>query len=348
MTGVGGDLAWLGSDADAYTGLVKKSKKSKDDALIEMLDELNNGSQYEQVLDVDNVLKYVALNVVASNMDSYLGMNKQNYYLYETDGVFSVLPWDYNMAFGGFGGSEILIDEPTQGALAERPLIAKLLEVDAYKERYHEIISNMLQGYMKQESFDDRVEQLKTLISEHVQADPRPFFSYEEYEESLPILTAFAESSSNHIQQQLDGTIASAGDGSGSGMGPGGGMGGMGQMGGMGSMRPGGGGVPPDQGNGANPTDTPMPADGALQAPPGMQGQNGQAELRNFQQGPFGNGAGGMPGGRGNGMMGRPGDWGFAPASEQGNLQEAIYAGVSVVLLLLACAFVTMFRRKRL
>ena len=103
MTGAGGDLTWLGNDPDSYTGLVMKSKSSNDDILIDMLDELNNGTDYEKVLDVDNVLKYVALNVVASNMDSYLGSNKQNYYLYENNGIFSVLPWDYNMAFGGLG-----------------------------------------------------------------------------------------------------------------------------------------------------------------------------------------------------------------------------------------------------
>ncbi|EGG37278.1 CotH kinase family protein [Paenibacillus sp. HGF5] len=252
MTGSGSDLAWLGSDPDSYTGLVMKSKSSNDDVLIDMLDELNNGTDYEKVLDVDNVLKYVALNVVASNMDSYLGMNKQNYYLYENNGIFSVLPWDYNMAFGGFGGSGILIDEPTQGALAERPLIAKLLEVDEYKERYHAILSEMLEGYMQQDHFEERVAQLQELISEHVKQDPRPFYSYEEYEQSLPTLTSFAEGSMDNIQQQLDGTIPSAGDGSGSGggMGPGGG-GGLRPDG----VRPGGNGMVPDGSTNSNDAD---------------------------------------------------------------------------------------------
>ncbi|WP_249713557.1 CotH kinase family protein, partial [Bacillus cereus] len=26
-----------------------------------------------------------------------------NYYLYEQNGVFLIIPWDYNMSFGGFG-----------------------------------------------------------------------------------------------------------------------------------------------------------------------------------------------------------------------------------------------------
>ncbi|WP_339266013.1 CotH kinase family protein [Paenibacillus sp. FSL K6-1330] len=444
MTGAGSDLTWLGNDPDSYTGLVMKSKSSNDDVLIDMLDELNNGSDYEKVLDVDNVLKYVALNVVASNMDSYLGMNKQNYYLYENNGIFSVLPWDYNMAFGGFGGSSILIDEPTQGALAERPLIAKLLEVDKYKERYHAILSEMLEGYMQQETFNERVAQLQDLISEHVKKDPRPFYSYEDYEQSIPTLTSFVEESTDNIQQQLDGTIPSAGDGSGSGgMSPGGG-GGM-RPGGGGGLVPGGNNSTPqpnsnggtqgnttdtdngtsttpggDGGSGTNgngmlpPNDTPaggtsagktpansngaapepsgdasgssadatsgkaeggpdpdtvptgdepslsvVSAVGSSASPPsaGNQstmpqdpGQNGQGQMPDFPQGQMGNGFGGefggqMQGGRG---MGRPGDWSNGAAEEQGSAKEALYAGVSIVLLLLSCLLVTLYKRKRL
>lgn len=227
MTGTGSDLTWLGNDPDSYTGLVMKSEKSNDDILIDMLDELNNGSDYDKVLNVDNVLKYVALNVAASNMDSYLGSNKQNYYLYEDEGIFNILPWDYNMAFGGFGGSNLLIDEPTQGALAERPLIAKLLAVDEYKEQYHQILREMTNGYLKEDALTARVQELKELISSHVKKDPRPFYSYEEYEQSLPTLISFASTQMENITQQLNGIIPSSGDGS--GMGPGVGNGGMGR-----------------------------------------------------------------------------------------------------------------------
>jgi len=440
MTGAGSDLTWLGQDPDSYTGLEMKSKSSNDDVLIDMLDELNNGSDYEQVLDVDQALKYIALNVAASNMDSYLGMNKQNYYLYENKGVFSILPWDYNMAFGGFGGSAILIDEPTQGALAERPLVAKLLEADEYKERYHAILQDMLDGYLKQETFAKRVEELKTLISEHVRQDPRPFYTYEQCEEAVPALLSFVQQSSENIQQQLDGTLPSSGDGNGSGggMGPGG-MGGM-RQGDAGGMPPGDvggiGGMPPGDGEetsgGAETTAANMLAAGSTvddgnavpvsQAPAGEQtpepsqqqsrqeaqqesslvaSQQSQQEAQLPQQskqeaqlsqqsqqgaqqpsqedaagqgavhgnapvpdtdaqtvqpnanqeqptnrfGEFGGGmGGGMPGGRGMG----PQDRSSSQDQEQGNMQELIYIGISVLLLIAACLVVTLYKRKKL
>jgi len=49
------------------------------------------------------MLRYFAVNTALVNLDSYQGNMKHNYYLYGEDGVFSIIPWDYNMAFGGFG-----------------------------------------------------------------------------------------------------------------------------------------------------------------------------------------------------------------------------------------------------
>ncbi|OMD43100.1 CotH kinase family protein [Paenibacillus odorifer] len=230
MTGQGSDLTWLGDDPSLYTGLVMKSDKSNDDILIDMLNELNNGTDYEKYIDVEESLKYIALNAVTANMDSYLGGNKQNYYLYEDDGVFSILPWDYNMAFGGMGSADVLIDEPTQGALAERPLIAKLLANDEYKAKYHEIVSEMINGYLADDTFQTRMDQLDMMISSYVKADPSAFYTFEQYEEGIKSVKTFMSNMAKNIQQQLDGTIPSSGDGSGSGMG--GGMGGGGFGGG--------------------------------------------------------------------------------------------------------------------
>ncbi|WP_339270501.1 CotH kinase family protein [Paenibacillus sp. FSL R5-0470] len=224
MTGQGSDLTWLGDDPSLYTGLVMKSDKSNDDILIDMLNELNNGTDYEKYIDVEESLKYISLNAVTANMDSYLGGNKQNYYLYEDEGVFSILPWDYNMAFGGMGSADVLIDEPTQGTLAERPLIAKLLANDEYKAKYHEIVSEMINGYLADDTFQTRMDQLDMMISSYVKADPSAFYTFEQYEEGIKSVKTFMSNMAKNIQQQLDGTIPSSGDGSGSGMG--GGMGG--------------------------------------------------------------------------------------------------------------------------
>ncbi|MEF3352960.1 CotH kinase family protein [Paenibacillus sp. GYB006] len=253
MTGQGSDLTWLGDDPDLYTGLEVKSEKSDGDALIAMLNELNNGSDYEKYIDIEDALGYIALNVLTNNTDSYLGSNKQNYYLYEEDGVFSILPWDYNMAFGGLGRNSLYIDEPTQGALDERPLIAKLLAVDEYKEQYHQILSEAIGGYLANDTFTARVQEVKSMIEEYVKADPNAFYTYDEFEKGVTSLISTNASQVTDISEQLDGTSPSSGDGSGSG----GGMGGGGRGGGMGrgdaaeGVAP-GGAVPGGNTDGAN------------------------------------------------------------------------------------------------
>ena len=66
---------------------------------------------------MDEVLRYLAANVALANYDSYLGNTTHNYYLYEQDGRFTIVPWDYNYSFGGFGGGEVDIYEPTNQSM---------------------------------------------------------------------------------------------------------------------------------------------------------------------------------------------------------------------------------------
>ncbi|WP_246011250.1 CotH kinase family protein [Brevibacillus nitrificans] len=103
--GVGSDLKWISDNIKDYTGInLKTNKDTKDQSeLIEMLDAINHGGDIGKYLDVDEMLRYFAVNTAVVNLDHYQGSLKHNYYLYEENGVFSILPWDYNMSFGGFG-----------------------------------------------------------------------------------------------------------------------------------------------------------------------------------------------------------------------------------------------------
>ena len=166
--------------------------KSGDDAdltefkkFVKALNDTETGEKgdIESFLDVDSALKYIASNTVLCNYDSYSGNRHHNYYLYKnSDGVFTVVPWDFNMSFGGFNGSnsEVGIDTPfISGSLDTLPLINKLLSVDEYKEKYY--------GYIKQimntlESFEDRVSELKEIISPYVKNDTTAFYTYDEFD----------------------------------------------------------------------------------------------------------------------------------------------------------------------
>ncbi|WP_342558541.1 CotH kinase family protein [Metasolibacillus sp. FSL K6-0083] len=102
--GVGSDLQYIGDDIADYTGIGLKTNEGnvENSKIIEMIEAINKGDNIEQYLDIDEMLRYFAVNTAVVNLDSYQGNMKHNYYLYEQDGVFSIIPWDYNMSFGGF------------------------------------------------------------------------------------------------------------------------------------------------------------------------------------------------------------------------------------------------------
>lgn len=103
--GTGSDLKWISNDIKDYTGLGLKTNEDTSDqsAMMKLLDVINNGGDLNEVMDVDEMLRYFAANTALVNLDHYQGSLKHNYYLYEKNGIFSILPWDYNMSFGGFG-----------------------------------------------------------------------------------------------------------------------------------------------------------------------------------------------------------------------------------------------------
>ena len=117
--GTGADLVYDGDDISSYTGLNLKTNENTSDGkeIIALMKALEDGENLEDLLDVESALKYIAANVALANFDSYLGNTTHNYYLYEEDGYFTVIPWDMNLAFGGFGGGEVDIYEPTSQSM---------------------------------------------------------------------------------------------------------------------------------------------------------------------------------------------------------------------------------------
>ncbi len=154
--------------------------------MIKTLNDMPDGEKgnIENVLDVESALKYFAANTVLGSYDSYSGNFAQNYYLYENAGKFSVIPWDYNMSFGGFGqGLSVSLDAPVSGTQMEsRPLIDNLLKVGEYKEKYLEYVETF-RVYL--ENLQSRVDTLANRIRPYVAADPTKFITMEQFENSI-------------------------------------------------------------------------------------------------------------------------------------------------------------------
>ncbi len=221
----GADLVYSGDEHSNYSTIFENAifdytNEDDYDKIIAMIKSLNEDiDDIEKYLDVDEVLRYFAVNTFVVNLDSYASNMKHNYYLYEQDGICSILPWDYNLAFGAFQGesaSNVInfsIDNPVADSLESSPLIGKLLEVEEYKEKYHEYLNEIVQDYVNSGVFTETINNIDNLIGDYVKNDATAFYTYEEYVASVPELITYGVDRAKSISAQLSGSQSSTSTG---------------------------------------------------------------------------------------------------------------------------------------
>lgn len=221
----GADLVYSGDEHSNYSTIFENAifdytNEEDYDKIIAMIKSLNEDiNNIEKHLDVDEVLRYFAVNTFVVNLDSYASNMKHNYYLYEQDGICSILPWDYNLAFGAFQGgsaSNVInfpIDNPVADSLESSPLIGKLLEVEEYKEKYHEYLNEIVQDYVNSGVFTETINNTDNLIGDYVKNDATAFYTYDEYVASIPELITYGVDRAKSIAAQLSGSQSSTSTG---------------------------------------------------------------------------------------------------------------------------------------
>ncbi len=221
----GGSLVYTDDNPSSYGSIFDNAISSKisdndKNRVITAIKNLNAGNNLEKYFDVDGILRYFAAHTVLVNLDSYTSNMQQNYYIYERNGKISILPWDYSAAFGGFqsgNASNVInfpIDTPVSGvSMEDRPLLNKLLEIDEYKEKYHEYLKEIVEGYFQSGLFEKTVNSLDEKINEYVKNNNSPYYTYEQYENSIPELIKIGNLRAESIKGQLDKTIPSTTEG---------------------------------------------------------------------------------------------------------------------------------------
>ena len=137
---------------------------------------------------MDEVLRYFTVQVFVMNWDSYLGHTGHNYFLYEENGILSILPWDYNLAFGTYAlgmtdsikDPNILINypinTPAEGKIMlNRPLYHNLMKHEEYFARYHAYFDKLLSEYFESGQFAVTLRQTEKLIALMFKKIPPPF-----------------------------------------------------------------------------------------------------------------------------------------------------------------------------
>lgn len=217
--GSGGNLNYTDDNLDSYQtiwdGQVNDSSKTDHKRVVEALKNVHGGTNIEKYIDVDQVLKYMAVHNFSVNDDSLSGAMAHNYYLYEANGQISMIPWDYNLAFGGMHGGDgtSVVNEPIDAAWQSTQLFDFVLENEEYKARYHEYYNKLVNEYLCGGKFEKTYNRIRTQIDSLVESDPNSMYTYEEYIKGAETLYNLVMLRAESLKGQLDGTIPSTSEG---------------------------------------------------------------------------------------------------------------------------------------
>ena len=190
----GSDLGYLGEDADLYRGYYALKTQEDPEAwesLIHFMDVLNNYEddefieEIESIADTDQFLTMQALNNIFANYDSYSG-SAHNYYVYEdVNGIFHPIFWDGNEAFGSFSRNAPSDQLRASPLFGDGVLEKRFFSIPQYKERYLEIVDQILEEDFNVENMNQMITGYADLIRDSVYGDTQKQYSDEAFESAL-------------------------------------------------------------------------------------------------------------------------------------------------------------------
>lgn len=210
----GADLNYTDDELDSYEtiwdGEITESGKNDHKRVVKALKNISEGTDLEDYMDIDNLLRYMAVHIFSVNDDSLSGNMAHNYYLYESNGKLNLIPWDYNLAFGGMGvgnDASSVINSPIDNAFSGTNFFDTLMENEEYHEKYLSYLQQLVDEYINGGGFETFYNRTRSQIDSLVESDPTAFYTYEEYEAAAEMLCKVVKLRGESIEDQLNGTI---------------------------------------------------------------------------------------------------------------------------------------------
>ncbi len=236
-------LAYIDNNPKSYKAILNSGVFTVDESdegrLIKSIQKLNSGEDFGNTVDVDSVIKYFVVHNFVDNCDGYTSIFSHNYYLFERAGKLSMIPWDYNMAFGSFAvdpgnsssnlfGNYIKttdarygmsstksmvnypIDTPVFNTdLDKRPMMNEILTKSKYSDKYHQYFNKFITDYFSSGYFDTFYETTVEMISPYIKNDKKGFFTYNQFVEGVSDLNKFCKLRAKSVQAQLNNIVPS-------------------------------------------------------------------------------------------------------------------------------------------
>lgn len=162
----------------------------------------------ETVLDTDVFLKYLAVNTVIQNWDTY-GRMTHNYFLYNNpdNNKLTWIPWDNNEALqtGKQGGSLAL--DFSDLSSSQWPLIGYLYQDAVYKAKYDTYLEEIINNSFKESTIQAQYTTYAALIEEHATSEVSGYTflnSSSSFQSGVSSLKTHATSRKNAVSSYLD------------------------------------------------------------------------------------------------------------------------------------------------
>lgn len=190
-----------GADSTGYFNYYEIKSKYGWNELVELCDTVTNyPASMPNNLDMDRVLWMLAYDDVLVNLDSYMGVFCQNYYLYKDGNKrFNPIIWDLNMSFGGFpyiGSGNTSMGTLTIANMQQLsptihstdpywPLIKNTLANPMYKRMYIAHMRTITNEFFASSNYQTMAAQMQTTVDTAVQSDLNKFYSYSDFQNGM-------------------------------------------------------------------------------------------------------------------------------------------------------------------
>jgi len=177
----------------------------------------------EEILDLDQALWYLALNNLTVSLDSYLGRESKNFYLYQDrNGKFHIIPWAANLSFGSLKSatpkSDLSIDEMIEldpllhADNTTKPLVNALMKHKDLRQRYLAFYRALFDRYLSSKWYESEIEELQNRIRPIRINESANYYEMEDFESStrkiigkvskIPPITEFLEKRRKHLKKE--------------------------------------------------------------------------------------------------------------------------------------------------
>ncbi len=244
------NLAYSGEDMKGYADIADFAKVKGGEAsmqrVVAALKSVHEGKNLEKHIDLGSMVKYMALQTIVVNFDCMTGRNTQNYYLREADGKISLIPWDYNLAWGGYPededmeGEDMLegqgepmlpenagmrskeevsrvvnfpIDTPFSVDLNERTFFMKLLANEQFKARYYHYLDMLCNQYILGGEFDKTLSLINEEIGQLAGTEANAFYNNDRFHKAQQTCRLMLERRAASVLGQIKGSIPSTWEG---------------------------------------------------------------------------------------------------------------------------------------